>query len=82
MQVEDNRIRLSKIESDVSEIRKDVTGIKRDITEIKTQQVETNKSLNNLEAGQKTILSEIRKLSDNQSRAGRAIVGRRTTRSR
>ena len=73
--------RLSKLESDVGEIREDVTGIKRDITEIKTQQVETNKSLNNLEAGQKTILSEIRKLNGNQSRAGRVIVGRRTTRS-
>ena len=74
--MEDNPTRLSKLESDVGEIREDVTGIKEDIAEIKTQQVETNNSLNNLEAGQKTILSEIRKLSNERSR-----VGRRTFRS-
>ena len=73
--------RLSELESDVGEIREDVTGIKKNIAEIKTQQVETNNSLNNLEAGQKTILSEIRKLSNDRSGVGRVTVGRRTSRS-
>ena len=71
--------RLSKLESDVGEIREDVTGIKQDIAEIKIQQFETNMALNNLQAGQKTILSEIRKLSGNQSRTGRVLASRRIT---